>query len=151
MKDSSVIRAGMFLLAFLALQTRVGANMDIDLDLIAQIESGNNPASVGDGGLALGAYQIHAPVVQEFNQFNKLNIRHVDVADPAIGRSVAEWYLTKRIPQMLIHFNQPITVENILTAYNAGIASVVKGVRPKTTQNYIMKYQSLLQSKGAKK
>jgi soluble lytic murein transglycosylase-like protein len=66
-----------------------------------------------------------------------------DLYDVKLNKKVAVWYLTRRIPQMLRAKGKPVTVENILIAYNAGIGRVVKGIKPSETRQYLKKYQKL--------
>jgi hypothetical protein len=114
----------------------------IDLDVIGQIESGGRSV-VGDNGASLGVYQIQEPVVREYNQFNKTEYSHADMMDERVGRIVADWYINKRIPQMIRHYGKPDTVRNRIIAYNAGIKYVKDGLNPpKITERYIRRYEN---------
>lgn len=115
-------------------------SVTISLHAIGLIESSGNSKAVGDGGKALGKFQLHQSVVDEYNRFHNTSYLHKNALDAHISEQIASWYLHKRIPQLLRHFKQPITLENILTAYNMGIGNVIKGKR---ATNYITKYRRL--------
>lgn len=116
---------------------------EISLRAIALIESSNKPHAVGDNGRALGLFQIHSVVVREFNNFHKNHYTHKDMLDPAKAEIVARWYISERIPAMLRHYRKEESVKNIIWAYNAGIGSVLKGIIPPITQQYLDKYRRL--------
>lgn len=131
---------------FSCLKTPVMAHSDhlyIDLRVIAQIESSNNPKAYNKRTRATGLYQITPICLKDYNQSHKVEYSLIDMYDPKKARIVASWYLGKRIPQMLKHYKQPITIDTILWAYNAGIGLVVKGILPVETQNYIAKYERI--------
>lgn len=60
---------------------------------IATVESGVDDRAVGDGGKALGRYQIHKAAVTDFNRANKASFKHTDMRDPVKARQVLDWYL----------------------------------------------------------
>lgn len=114
----------------------------IDLVVIARIESNNNPQATNIKENAHGAYQIRPIVLKEYNSFNNSNLTLKDLHTDK-GRLVADWYLNKRIPQMLRHFNKPVTDRNIIISYNAGISYVVKDKPlPTITRAYIRRYEN---------
>jgi soluble lytic murein transglycosylase-like protein len=118
-----------------------GAYCDVKLDLetIQHIESGGNPRAVSKAG-ARGLYQIMPVVLQEYNKMTGSSFTTDDLFNPDVNEQIAVWYLAKRIPKMLKHYKLPVTVENILWAYNAGIGNVVKGRLPAETKRYLQKY-----------
>lgn len=129
---------------FLILQVPCYA-AEINLRVISQIESSGNPKAVGDGGRALGAFQLHKGVIQDWNTAHPHDLKaHSDALQPRHAIRIAKWYLTIRIPKMLKSKGLKDTLENRLWAYNAGIVSVKKGRMPKTTKKYIKKYFSLV-------
>lgn len=112
----------------------------INLDAIAMIESGGDPMAVGRDG-DLGMYQITPILLSECNLHFDKKISMKDLFNPVISRRVADWYLHKRIPEMLRHFKKPVTDRNVLISWNAGIAYVVKGKPlPAITRAYLKKY-----------
>jgi soluble lytic murein transglycosylase-like protein len=122
-----------------------GCSADIiDLDRIKQIESSNNPLAYNKTTKATGLYQITEICLLEYNNYNKTDYILSDMYNPILCHKVAEWYLNKRIPQMLRYYNKPITLENCLVAYNAGISYVVYNKPlPEETVNYIRKYKQI--------
>jgi len=124
-------------------------SQEIDVNIIATIESNNTPTAMGKHG-EIGLCQISPCVLKDFNKYNMQGegLQMRQMFDPYDNKIVAGWYLNKRIPQMLRAYNLPITLDNILWAYNAGIGKVKKGILPKETKNYIAKYKGL--TKGAK-
>ena len=64
-----------------------------------------------------------------------------DLFDMRINMRIAEWFLNERIPAMLRYYHKPVTLKNILIAYNAGIRYLRDGIEPpKSTKRYIKKY-----------
>lgn len=114
----------------------------VDMSIIRKIESNGNPLAISRTG-AIGLYQIMPCVLQEYNARNNTKYTRLDLFSPSINTAVADWYMGVRIPQLLKHYRQPLTVENILRSYNAGVRSVIKGYTPKETKNYIKKYKQL--------
>jgi len=119
----------------------------IDLNVIAQIESGNNPEAYNEKTKATGLFQITPICLEEYNEMNNEDIHPDDLYNPIVNTIIASWYLSKRIPEMLKHYDIPVTVETVLWAYNAGIRKVVNGIMPIETVNYIAKYKSIIDKK----
>lgn len=70
------------------------------LDAIMQVESGGDPAAVGDGGRAIGAYQIHRGYWQDAVEFDKsIGGVYEDCFDPIYARKVVVAYLTRYAPK----------------------------------------------------
>lgn len=113
----------------------------IDLKKIAQIESSGCKFKNGDLGMSLGCYQVK-DALTEWNNFHpKQKFTKRQMLNDAICLKVADWYLHKRIPQMIRAHKKKVTVRNILVSYNAGILYVVKNKKlPVTTINYLKKY-----------
>jgi hypothetical protein len=116
----------------------------IDLDIIKQIESSNNPLAYNKTTKATGIFQVTPICLLEYNNYNKTDYILSDMYNPILCHKVAEWYLNKRIPQMLKYYNKPVTLETVLVCYNAGVAYVVHNKPLKTeTINYIRKYKQI--------
>jgi len=115
----------------------------VDLDIIAQIESSNNPQAVSFRGAKYGRglHQISEICLKEYNNYNGTRYIPEDLFDVDINTSIADWYLNKRIPTMLVHYGIEVRLEAILWAYNAGIGRVVEGFMPEETKKYIKKYK----------
>lgn len=121
----------------------VGA-VEIDMDAIAMIESSNNPDAWNKSDDSRGLFQITPICLKEWNNFHP-NDQHTldDLWYPQVNGKIADWYISKRIPQMLRHYKLPVTTENVLVSYNCGISCVIKGRRPPITASYIQKYARL--------
>ena len=115
----------------------------VRLDLVARIESSGNPLAYNRRSGARGLYQVTEVCLADYNAYNSLKITKNDLFIPARAKIVAEWYLYKRIPQLLKHFGLEVSAENVLWAYNAGIGQVVKGRKPAETVDYIRKYNKM--------
>lgn len=116
--------------------------VSIDLSRISMIESSNNPKAYNKHSGASGMYQITAICLADYNQFHKRKLNMQDMFDRDKCRTIAEWYLNKRIPQMLTHYKHTVSIKNILIAYNYGIKNINNPL-PKETRDYIRKYEGL--------
>lgn len=116
----------------------------VNLKIIAQIESSNNPLAYNHNSQARGLYQITPICLKEYTQMNGYLYSDPDyLFNPVFNTRVADWYLNKRIPQMLRFYKKEVNITNVLIAYNAGIRAVVKGYLPAETKQYILKYNKL--------
>ena len=115
----------------------------INLEVIKMIESNGDPFAYNERTRCYGLYQISEICLEEYNQFNKTNYNITNLFMPEIAEKIARWYFEVRIPQMLKYYHKPVTVENCIIAYNAGIQAVVKGYTPKETRVYLRKYAQL--------
>ena len=136
------ILLALVILSFLILSVARGE--EVDMSIIAQIESGGNPYAYNPKSGAVGLYQI-TPICLEEYYLDGLTM--ADMYNPQLSLKVANWYMNRRIPKMLKYYNIPDTIENRLFAYNAGIGKVIKGIKPKETINYIKKYKRLARKK----
>ena len=119
---------------------------DINMDVIAQIESSGNPLAVNKTSGAIGLHQIMPKgkkgALDEWNNFHpKERHNNEDLYDKNVNSKIAHWYMNDRIPKMLKHFKHQDTPENRLIAYNAGISRVGKK-HPKESSDYIKKYNT---------
>lgn len=121
------------------------ADVIIDMSIIAQIESGNNPRAISFLGeeYGRGLYQISEIVLKEYNKFNNTNYDGYRLFDTNINTKIANWYMNKRIPQMLRYYKLEDSIDNRLWAWNAGIKRVIDGVMPRETLTFIVKYLEL--------
>ena len=141
-KKLIIALSGLFLLAPLV------HAIDIDMKIISIIESHNNPFAHNKTDDSRGTYQITPICLADYNNFHP-HARYTlnDLWQHGVNQTIARWYIRFRIPQLLIHFNQDITEENVLIAYNCGISCVIKGRKPAITRRYIEKYNRLKQKR----
>ena len=114
----------------------------VNMEIIKAIESSGDPAAFNTRSGARGLYQITDICRREYNNYHKAErIMPGDLFSPVVNERIARWYLNERIPQMLRYYGRAVTVENVLIAYNAGIAYVVEGRElPRETADYLRKY-----------
>ena len=120
----------------------------IDLDIIAEIESSNNPNAYNSYSGATGLYQITWICLNDYNILNHTDLRMQDMLDPDANYVVASWYILDRIPELLEYYGLKITDEAILACYNWGIGNYRKYEKdlkdmPWETVNYIEKYERI--------
>jgi len=125
----------------------------VDVDTIAKIESSNNPRAVNRRTGARGLCQIMKPTWEECTRMMRKDWSWEEAFDPEKNRAVADFYLNRRIPQMLRYFKIPDTLETRLASYNWGIGNVKRAyskygkdflsVAPRETKNYVKKYERL--------
>ena len=117
----------------------------VEFSIISYIESSNNPMAYNKVSQARGLYGITPICLKEYNQWHRedkiaLNALYI----PVVARKVAKWYIDIRIPQMLRAYGLSDNLKNRLWAYNAGIGMVKRGIMPRETKQYILKYEKLL-------
>jgi len=114
----------------------------VNMDIVSGIESSGDPNAYNEASGATGLNQITPICLKEWNNYHPdKKYKQDHLFNPQINTEVAHWYMNKRIPQMLKYFKHPDTLENRLTAYNAGISRVGRNL-PKETVDYINKYKS---------
>lgn len=120
------------------------AHAAVDMNIIKHIESKGNPKAYNVCSGARGLYQITLIVLKEWNNYHRTEQYTKDnLYISAINYKIAHWYLNVRIPEMLRYYKKPLTINNILISYNAGINYVVCGkTLPKETINYINNYKA---------
>lgn len=117
----------------------------VDLDIIATIESSNNPLAYNKKSGAVGMYQITPICLKEYNAYHRgKEIALNGLYSPQVARLVADWYINHRIPQMLRFYGLNDNITNRLWGYNAGIGRVKQGFMPEETRNYIAKYERMV-------
>jgi hypothetical protein len=97
------------------------------LDAIARIESHCSPNAVGDGGRALGAYQIHRVYWEEGTELLGVDWPHRDATDPKKARRVVKAYL--------LHYGKGKSLLEMARIHNGG----PYGDRKKATLCYARK------------
>lgn len=116
----------------------------IDLSIIAEIESNNNPLAYNRKSNARGLFQVTEICLKDYNQIHSTYWQPKDLFNPTLNTTIARWYLTVRIPRFLNNYHKSVTIENILICYNAGISWVIyDGNLPRETRQYIEKHKRL--------
>lgn len=122
------------LVVMLGLGSVPPAEVDQLLAAIATVESGNDSNAVGDGGKAIGAYQIHKVYWQDAVDFDKtLGGSYQDCYDPDYARRVVLAYLKRYAPA-------GATQETLARIHNGG----PRGYLKKATLKYWAKVQKEL-------
>ena len=127
----------------------------VDLEIIAQIESGGNPLAVSYAGAkhGRGLYQISEIALADFNFAHPTEILPLNALfKPLVAKKVAIWY-TWRLKQILARRGISAQIPLILISYNWGPGNCIKWYKagadynklPKETKNYITKYNRLAQ------
>ena len=98
---------------------RVSHAEDINLDIIADIESGGNPLAVNGGHV--GEYQISQGVITTYNEETKyastyFPITLEDMYIPLYAHDMAEWFINRKIPSWLNYYGIPDTTTNRIIA-----------------------------------
>ena len=86
--------------------------------------------------------------LEDYNAFHKRRFSAEDMLNPSKNRVVRDWYLFRRIPQILTFYGLETSVANILASYNAGHVKLIKAggnaldednfkKLPRITQKYI--------------
>lgn len=115
----------------------------LNLDILAQIESGNRPGAVNKDEGSFGLFQISPIALKDFNQQVGSSLTMKDMLREEKNAHVAIWLLEVRIPQLLEHAKKPVTKRNLIIGYNCGVSCLDRPTLPKTTQNYLIKYRRL--------
>lgn len=135
-----------FLAVVLFINIKVAGAEEVNLRIIAQIESSNNPNAIGKSG-EIGLYQISPIALEEFNSWlistNREPLTRRDLFNPVINKMIAETYFDYFIPHWLADYGKSDTISNKLIAWNAGMRAIEKGYVPKSTKEYIKKYKLL--------
>jgi len=89
-----------FVASFAIACTALGAPpSDRLLDAIAKVESDHNPDAVGDGGKAIGMFQIHRVYWQDAVQHDpSIGGRYEDCYDPVYARRIVIAYMDRYAP-----------------------------------------------------
>ncbi len=132
---------------------------DIDLSIIAVIESGGNKRAHVRGADSRGLYQLRIDAwtdsIKGLNKkYDFYNWKHVD----RYSAEVADYYFHKRIPEMLRAHKIPVNYQTVIAAWNFGITNLTELYRkdkarwmnklPKVTRIYIDSYKNLATEKG---
>ena len=117
---------------------------EVDLSIIATIESGNNHLAYNKGSGACGMYQFTPiawlDVQRNFPELAKYPFSYA--YEPRVAKLFAKAYFIL-IDRYLAHFGLKTSLSNRLACYNQGIGLTRKGILSKESKNYIAKYARL--------
>ena len=122
--------------------------VEIDMDIIAQIESSNNSLAYNSRTKATGLYQITPICLADYNQYHKIKYTMSDMFNSNKCYIVANWYMNNVLTKYLKYYKIPVTQKNYLISYHDGIGSLIKylnGKRKlgKEMKGYLLKYEKL--------
>lgn len=116
------------------------------LDAVIMQESSNNPNAYNKKSGAKGLMQITPITLADYNLENETDYLENSLFNPEVNKQIGKWYLYERIPQMLKTYKIPLTIDNILIAYNFGIGNLKRGKSlPEETLNYIKNIKNYLE------
>ena len=107
------------------------------LDAIAQVESRGKQNAVGDGGRAIGVYQIHRRYWQDGTRILGVDWKYRDASDPVKARQVVRAYLQ--------HYGRNRSLLEMARIHNGG----PKGHCKSSTQEYARKIEAILENAQA--
>ena len=107
-------------------------SMERLLDAIARVESHSDPNAVGDGGRALGAYQIHCRYWQDGTRILGVDWSFQDALNPRKARQVVRAYLS--------HHGRGKSLLDMARIHNGG----PRGYRKRATREYARKIKAAL-------
>lgn len=95
-----VVSAFLFLVANMNVFAANTHTLDDLLAAIVQVESGGNPAAVGDGGRAIGPFQIWEVYFRDAQSFDKSlkNVQYKDVTNLTVAKKVVLAYFRRYEP-----------------------------------------------------
>ena len=131
------ILALLFCINPLAVPARRTNSDDIEqlLDAIAQVESENNSSSVGDGGRAIGIYQLHRSYWQDGTRILNVKWDYHLAFKPEKSRRVVKAYLS--------HYGKGKSLLDMARIHNGG----PNGYKKKATLPYARKIAKILYKK----
>ena len=90
------------------------------LPALAMIESGNNPAAIGDNGHAVGIYQLHEVYVDDANIISGQNYTYADRLNPEKSQEMVHIYLNYYGIRYERLTGKPVTAEVLAAIHNGG-------------------------------
>lgn len=113
------------------------------LDAIAFVESNGNPRAVGDGGKAIGMYQLHEIYVKDVNRLLTL---HTNYTGATFFKPGDRWNALKSRQMVLIYtsyYGRGLTVEDMARIHNGG----PRGYLKPSTKAYGQKVLRIMETK----
>ncbi len=145
-KFTEIVLLILLVVVVVAVAVQHAEGADVDLKVIAQIESGGHQWAHNSKTGATGMYQITPICLQDYAAFHPESHYVIDdMFSPRVAKKIANWYLSVRIPALLRHYGIPVTTRNICYAYNMGCLNVKRWLDgkkelPKETRDYYTKY-----------
>lgn len=124
----------------------------VNMEIIADIESGSEPSMFNKNTGAVGEYQIRPGVVADYNRYMKnegwTKLEIDDMYNLENAKNVSQWYMNVKIPEYLKNYGIPDTISSRIIAWNWGIGHLRKWFRggshwfalPMETRGYLKKY-----------
>lgn len=107
---------------------------------LISVESGGDPAAIGDGGRAVGVLQIHACVIADVNRVYKMDLSWPeDAQDPVIAQLICRNYLSIYAKEERL--GREPTMEDMARIWNGG----PNGYKKPATLPYWQKVQTALE------
>lgn len=122
--------------------------IEILLPIILAIESGGNFNAVGDGGKALGAYQIHAAYWSDGCGFLGVHWDYKTATDPERSKAVVRAYLTHYGKLYERETGKKATAEVLAAIHCSGPKGGQKLKTNKNVQKYVQKIKDELKRQG---
>ena len=107
---------------------------------LCELESGNNPNTIGDNGLAFGILQFHAIAVQEHNNQFNTNYTHKDAFNAEISKLMCENLLRLGAEKHYQKCGVQATESDLVRMHNG---SIYNGANKESTLKYLEKYYKL--------
>ena len=119
-----------------------GDPVKVDLIRLAAIESSINPTAISKTG-DYGLLQINPSALEGYNNAFNSSLTPEDLLSPEINIQVGDWYINKRIPQLLKAEGLPDNVANRLAAYNQGARGLATNGFNDLAQKRLNEYNSV--------
>ena len=115
------------------------------LPLLAEVESNFDPNAIGDGGKAIGMYQIHEDYWMDGTDWIDVNWEyHIEyVKNPTYSTVVVIGYLDRYGRNYEKKTGQPATMEVLARIHNGG----PRGYEKESTKEYWRKIEALIDRK----
>lgn len=105
------------------------------IDAIGKVESDNNDLAVGDGGKAIGRYQIHQAYWADGCRFLKVSWPYEEAKNEIKARQLVKAYLT--------HYGKGLPLSALSRIHNGG----PKGYKKKSTETYWRKVEKVINAR----
>lgn len=110
------------------------------LDCLASVESGGNPQAIGDGGRAVGIFQLWKIYVDDVNRIiGKPQFDYADRLNPDKSRAMVKVYLNHYATEKRL--GRPATFEDMARIHNGG----PNGYKKSSTVKYWQKIKRRMQ------